>query len=263
MSFDPSVDYYAILGVLPSADEVVIRAAYRALAQRYHPDKCPNDQAQATERLTEINGAYSVLSDPETRAGYDAARTTSRETGSHYFDGPGDDAEPSYDPLESKWKTAVTFYPDLQTIYSQLRGISWRLGYSFKAILLDSKKFEEREELARALELEFLKSYFGTNPEIVAFARQLIEKRNKAAARALNEAINVLGSNVDAKRVIYQLQKTFSIDKVEKEEEFLRIVKTRRAWGYDDSAIMSMLLNMGLTAAQAEKTLFRAQRGDS
>ncbi|WP_103965400.1 J domain-containing protein [Nitrosomonas ureae] len=32
-------DYYAILGVTPLADNVVIRAAYKALAQRYHPDK--------------------------------------------------------------------------------------------------------------------------------------------------------------------------------------------------------------------------------
>jgi curved DNA-binding protein CbpA len=32
-------DYYAILGVLPTADEVVIRAAFRALSQKYRPDK--------------------------------------------------------------------------------------------------------------------------------------------------------------------------------------------------------------------------------
>jgi hypothetical protein len=35
---DMNKDYYAILGLTPSADAVVIRAAYRALAQRYHPD---------------------------------------------------------------------------------------------------------------------------------------------------------------------------------------------------------------------------------
>jgi curved DNA-binding protein CbpA len=36
---DASKDYYAILGLTPSAEEVVIRAAYKALAQRYHPDR--------------------------------------------------------------------------------------------------------------------------------------------------------------------------------------------------------------------------------
>ena len=33
------VDYYAVLGVNPGAEDIVIRAAYKALAQRYHPDR--------------------------------------------------------------------------------------------------------------------------------------------------------------------------------------------------------------------------------
>ena len=32
-------DYYLILGVLPDAQDVVIKAAYKALVQRYHPDR--------------------------------------------------------------------------------------------------------------------------------------------------------------------------------------------------------------------------------
>ena len=32
-------DYFAVLGVLPTAEDIVIRAVYRALAQRYHPDR--------------------------------------------------------------------------------------------------------------------------------------------------------------------------------------------------------------------------------
>jgi curved DNA-binding protein CbpA len=34
-----SPDHYSVIGVLPTADDVVIRAAYRALAQRYHSDR--------------------------------------------------------------------------------------------------------------------------------------------------------------------------------------------------------------------------------
>ena len=36
-------DHYATLGVLPDAEDIVVRAAYRALAQRYHPDRCAAD----------------------------------------------------------------------------------------------------------------------------------------------------------------------------------------------------------------------------
>ncbi|BEI34194.1 J domain-containing protein [Polynucleobacter sp. HIN5] len=55
-------DYYSILGVSKEADEVVIRAAYKALAQKYHPDKAsPELKAKYTELMKEINEAYSIL----------------------------------------------------------------------------------------------------------------------------------------------------------------------------------------------------------
>ena len=65
-------DCYAILGVHPSAEDVVIGAAYRALMRHYHPDTNPDPQAQA--RAREITAAYALLRDPAKRAEYDAAR---------------------------------------------------------------------------------------------------------------------------------------------------------------------------------------------
>lgn len=64
-------DYYSILGVTPASEDVVIRAAYRALMRRYHPDA--DASAEAAERAREINEAYSVLSDPEKRAHYEGS----------------------------------------------------------------------------------------------------------------------------------------------------------------------------------------------
>lgn len=63
--------YYQILGVTPSAEDVVIRAAYKALVQRYHPDKYQGDPAEATRIVQELVEAYSILSDPEKRKTYD------------------------------------------------------------------------------------------------------------------------------------------------------------------------------------------------
>lgn len=68
-------DYYAVLGVLSSAEDVVISGAYRALAQRYHPDRFDGDDANV--RMAEINEAYRILSDAELRAQYDKARAPS------------------------------------------------------------------------------------------------------------------------------------------------------------------------------------------
>ncbi len=63
-------DYYKILGVGRAATEKEIKSAYRKLAQKYHPDKNPNDKA-AEDRFKEINEAYEVLGDPQKRAKYD------------------------------------------------------------------------------------------------------------------------------------------------------------------------------------------------
>jgi molecular chaperone DnaJ len=62
-------DYYEILGVERNTDKEEIKRAYRRLARKYHPDV--NKEAGADERFKEINRAYEVLSEPETRARYD------------------------------------------------------------------------------------------------------------------------------------------------------------------------------------------------
>lgn len=62
-------DYYQILQVDRSAEQEVIKAAYRELARKYHPDK--NRSAHAAGRMQEINEAYKVLSDPIKRKEYD------------------------------------------------------------------------------------------------------------------------------------------------------------------------------------------------
>jgi calcineurin-like phosphoesterase family protein len=63
-------DYYEILQVSRSAESEVIDAAYKKLAQKYHPDV--NRNADAAERMKKINAAYEVLGNHERRKDYDA-----------------------------------------------------------------------------------------------------------------------------------------------------------------------------------------------
>lgn len=65
-------DYYEVLGVPRDADPKAIKAAYRKLALKYHPDRNPDD-ASAEERFKEAAEAYEVLSDTQKRALYDRA----------------------------------------------------------------------------------------------------------------------------------------------------------------------------------------------
>lgn len=63
-------DYYQVLGVNKKASADEIKAAYRKLAMKYHPDRNPGSKA-AEEKFKEINEANEVLSDPQKRARYD------------------------------------------------------------------------------------------------------------------------------------------------------------------------------------------------
>ncbi|HEY3329559.1 MAG TPA: J domain-containing protein [Capsulimonadaceae bacterium] len=63
-------DYYKILDIPKDADEKAIKAAYRKMARKYHPDVNPNDKS-AEDRFKEIGEAYEVLSDKDKRQKYD------------------------------------------------------------------------------------------------------------------------------------------------------------------------------------------------
>jgi len=65
-------DYYQVLGLLDNADSVVIKAAYKALAQKYHPDKNKELAEKNTFIMMELNEAYGVLGYASKRKAYDA-----------------------------------------------------------------------------------------------------------------------------------------------------------------------------------------------
>ncbi len=62
--------YYDILEVSQNASPEVIKAAYKSLMQRYHPDRNP-DNSKIAEHASRVVQAYEVLSDSDTRAAYD------------------------------------------------------------------------------------------------------------------------------------------------------------------------------------------------
>ncbi|HEY1814241.1 MAG TPA: DnaJ C-terminal domain-containing protein [Kofleriaceae bacterium] len=61
-------DYYTVLGLTRDASEADVKRAFRELARKHHPDVNPDDGGEA---FREINEAYAVLSEPESRARYD------------------------------------------------------------------------------------------------------------------------------------------------------------------------------------------------
>jgi hypothetical protein len=76
MTSSPDLDPYTVLGVARDATPDQIKAAYRELVAKYHPDRHQGNPLEelAAAKLAEINRAYEILSDPERRTAYDGGR---------------------------------------------------------------------------------------------------------------------------------------------------------------------------------------------
>jgi curved DNA-binding protein CbpA len=68
------IDPYKVLQVDPDAELEVIRAAYRALALKYHPDVSTGSQ----DRMAALNHAWGILRDAGARAAFDQARADAK-----------------------------------------------------------------------------------------------------------------------------------------------------------------------------------------
>lgn len=65
-------DYYEILEVSRNSSDEIIKAAYRTMCKKYHPDTFTGPRAVAEERIRKINEAYRVLGHPADKRRYDA-----------------------------------------------------------------------------------------------------------------------------------------------------------------------------------------------
>jgi curved DNA-binding protein len=110
-------DYYAALGVKRDATPDDIKAAYRRLARKYHPDVSKENDAE--EKFKEMAEAYETLKDPEKRAAYD-------QLGSH---APGQDFRPPPDWGEHFAQGQRGFDDlDLSSLFAGLGGVRGRGG---------------------------------------------------------------------------------------------------------------------------------------
>ena len=69
-------NHYKTLGLLHDAEEVVIKAAYKALAQKYHPDRHLSSKAENMAKMAVLNEAYAVIGNPTLRKIYDDLRAS-------------------------------------------------------------------------------------------------------------------------------------------------------------------------------------------
>lgn len=69
------MDYYVLLGILPTATSQEIQKAYRKMAQKYHPDRNIG-KTDDVLKFQSAKEAYEILSNPEKRRAYDESRNS-------------------------------------------------------------------------------------------------------------------------------------------------------------------------------------------
>jgi curved DNA-binding protein CbpA len=257
------VDHYQVLGLSPQAEDVVIVAAYRALASRYHPDKFSGPDAElAHRRMAQINAAYAVLSDPSQRQAFDAqvaqaddvmarayaaeeararqqalalAQRLEREQAAREAQARAQNQREQTAVLENDWKTAVKLYPDLVALREQLNRADAGLALSFVRGMLTSGEFDSRKALADTLEKRYYQKTFGNHPQILALARELARLRLPKAMDALKNYLAMTGPAADPKLVVARIEREFNLttlrgttEDVDQESTLREQVRARR-----------------------------------
>jgi curved DNA-binding protein CbpA len=105
MNERPEPDPYKVLQVDHEAEDEVIQAAYRRLAQKYHPDLAAGPEA--AERMVAINAAWALVGDPARRASFDRER---RSTASRAQ--PARSAAPAREAGSASQRPPETVSPD-------------------------------------------------------------------------------------------------------------------------------------------------------
>ncbi|MCP4543704.1 MAG: DnaJ domain-containing protein [Chloroflexi bacterium] len=122
--------HYQILQVPIDASQEDINRAYRRLARQFHPDLHPLERREwAEEQMKQLNKAYEVLDDPDTRARYDA--TIGLRTGAPPHTKPHRKS-PS-PPFPEEWFTQDPF----SKFFSRITSARWQRHAAFAYLLFD------------------------------------------------------------------------------------------------------------------------------
>ena len=148
-------DYYEILGVERNSTENDMKAAYRKLAFKYHPDRNPGDK-QAEESFKEAAEAYEVLRDPQKRQIYD-------QYGHQGLEGTGFSGFGGFDDIFSSFSD----------IFEDFFGFSTGRRSRTRA--------QSGADLRYDMRLSFMEAAFGTETEIDINKRELCPTCNGSA----------------------------------------------------------------------------------
>ena len=151
------MDYYEILEINKGASEDVIKAAYKALAKKYHPDNNKMNSELCEEKLKQLNEAYEVLSDSEIRKRYDESiKYSATQEENPYTAAQNENPVPEPPKKKSFWRSmGEGFLSYLEKQNQEMENAYYRgLELSENALIQEFKcaKGAKRFGYARAME---------------------------------------------------------------------------------------------------------------
>jgi len=156
-------DYYQVLGVQREATPKEIKAAYRRLARKWHPDiHSDKGKKESEEKFKLINEAHAVLSDPEKRSRYD-------RLGANWQS--GQNFQPSPDMGDIHFHTGADFQPDAGGDFSDFfRILFGDLGFNPTAARAGSDRRRRRQvrgpDIESELAITLEEAYRGTSKDL-------------------------------------------------------------------------------------------------
>lgn len=220
------VDHYSILGVNRTAEALVIQAAYRALAKKYHPDIWKGSKKEAQEKMVALNAAFEILSDAKKRKAYDKDYDENLKQADYsaYSDGDTNNASEDSEELDEQgdWDVVIEYYPHIEELRKSLGKISSKLATLFQIIIIVEKASKEAEIIAFELKNDFMRRYFGNNEELQELALSYIRAGNREAAKEINKAVSTLGQD-SSEDILQKIRRKFNPDNFQEtnEEDYL------------------------------------------
>lgn len=188
------VDHYRTLGVQRDADLRTIKAKYRDLAKRYHPDVYRGDQ----QVFRQVQAAYRVLASPRQRMAYDQTLPTS---GTSHSQNNSDENEDLSDDYKAK-ATSGDFYKDLNSVKRERRDVeSEHAKFFSKKMTTDFGQTQVQEDQAVAgfSKEDKARAQFVADRTESKFSK--LQKGNKREFdQTIEETIEILNEDTKPKR---------------------------------------------------------------
>ena len=191
-------------------EDIVIRAAYKALSQRYHPDKFKGSAVEADAKMKEINIAYGILSDKDKRKAYDEELKASGKDKEFSEEQSQPDFEEHYSGEIDDWKYVLEYHPEIEKYFNDLKKINEGIAFAFRETLLESKNFKNSEQVFSAIREKFIARYFGDNVIVRHIVDYCLENERRDILKEVNKAVRIFGSDVDVVKLKKKIKEEYN-----------------------------------------------------